>query len=113
VREPGSGTRETVDRMLAAAEVPAVRPLLELDANAAMRAAVIAGVGPGALSVLSVRAEITAGQLVEIKVTGVDLRRNLRAVWAQGRQLLGAAEQLLRVALHGAPASAARAGEST
>jgi DNA-binding transcriptional LysR family regulator len=99
VREPGSGTREAVQRLLTRAEAVAARPLMELDSNAAMRSAVIAGIGPAVLSAITVRAELADGQLVEVPVAGVDLRRSLRAVWPKGRGLVGAAAELLRVAL--------------
>ena len=99
VRELGSGTRETLDRMLEEADLRTARPLLELDSNAAARSAVIAGVAPAVLSAITVRSDISGGQVVEVAVAGVDLHRTLRAVWPEGRRLVGAAEELLRVAL--------------
>jgi DNA-binding transcriptional LysR family regulator len=69
-----------------------------LDANAAMRAAVVAGVGPAVLSVITVREELAEGRLLEVPVAGVDLRRRLRAVWPRGRRPTGAAEELLSIA---------------
>ncbi|GAA3438716.1 LysR family transcriptional regulator [Kutzneria kofuensis] len=97
VREPGSGTRETVDRLLDGLE-PA-KPLMVLDANAAMRSAVVAGAGPAVLSAVTVRDDLAEGRMVEIPVAGVDLHRRLRAVWPKGRRLVGAAEDLLRIAV--------------
>jgi DNA-binding transcriptional LysR family regulator len=99
VRELGSGTRETLDRMLEEADLRTARPLLELDSNAAARSAVIAGVAPAVLSAITVRSDISGGQVVEVAVAGVDLHRTLRAVWPEGRKLIGAAEELLRVAV--------------
>ncbi|MBR7830915.1 LysR family transcriptional regulator [Actinospica sp. MGRD01-02] len=99
VREPGSGTRETFERLLSGAGAEPVRPLMVLDANAAMRAAVADGAGPAVLSAVTVREDLAAGQVVEVPVAGVDLHRRLHAVWAEGRRLTGAANALLRIAL--------------
>lgn len=98
VREPGSGTRETVDRLLAGSGVEVVKPLMVLDANVAMRSAVLAGAGPAVLSAVTVRDDLAEGRMVEVPVDGVDLHRRLRAVWPKGRRLAGAAEELLRIA---------------
>jgi DNA-binding transcriptional LysR family regulator len=93
VREPGSGTRATVDRVLRGG----ARPLLELGSNEAVKGAVIAGAGPAILSVLAVQADLDVGRLVEVRVEGVDLSRRLSAVWARGRRLTDPARRLLRV----------------
>jgi DNA-binding transcriptional LysR family regulator len=100
VREPGSGTRETVDRLLAGSGVEVAKPLMVLDANVAMRSAVVAGAGagPAVLSAVTVRDDLAEGRMVEVPVDGVDLHRRLRAVWPKGRRLVGAAEELLRIA---------------
>lgn len=108
VREPGSGTRETFERALAAAGEKQTKALMELDANAAVRAAVAAGGGPAVLSALTVQDDLTARRLVEVPVAGVELSRRLRAVWAKGTRLSKPAEQLLRIAVR-----AGRAGENS
>lgn len=81
MREPGSGTREAFTAALvdAGCDEPAV--VAELGSTAAVREAVAAGLGPAALSELAVQAELTAGRLVNVKVSGVDLTRRFRAVW--------------------------------
>jgi DNA-binding transcriptional LysR family regulator len=108
VREPGSGTRETIERLLAGAGIEPARPLMVLDANAAVRAAVTDGAGPAVLSTVSVQEDLAAGRVVEVPVAGVDLHRRLHAVWAEDRQLSGAADALLRIALRtGSPMPAA------
>lgn len=97
VREPGSGTRDTLDRLLRDAGPSA--PLLELGSNEAIKGAVKAGAGPAVLSVLAVGDDLRAGTLVEVAVAGADLRRPICAVWRKGQRLGGAADSLLRVAL--------------
>lgn len=98
-REPGSGTRRTVAAALRRAGVTATRPALELGSATAVRSAVLAGDGPAVLSELAVAADLGANRLVEVAVTGVELRRTLRAVWPGGCRLTGPAAQLLAVAL--------------
>ena len=71
-REEGSGTRSALEGALAVASA------------AAVRASVVAGVAPGALSSLAVADDLALGRLVAVPVRGVDLRRRLRAVWAGG-----------------------------
>jgi DNA-binding transcriptional LysR family regulator len=98
VREAGSGTRLTLDRLLA--DDLAAKPLLELGSNEAVKGAVIAGAGPAVLSVLAVATELEAGRLVEIDVHGVTLTRRLVAVWPRGAQLTEPSRWLLRAATH-------------
>lgn len=96
VREPGSGTRTTLD--VALAQYERAEPLLELGSSAAIRTSVLAGVGPAALSSLSVADEIDSGRLHEISVRSLDLHRKLRAVWKSRKSLDGPAGTLLRLA---------------
>lgn len=97
VREQGSGTRDTLDRLLR--EAAPTAPLLELGSNEAVKGAVKAGAGPAVLSVLAVADDLRAGTLVEVAVDGADLRRPICAVWRKGQRLGGPAERLLRAAL--------------
>ena len=81
-REAGSGTRRYLEESLAAqvglARVP---PLAELSSTTAIKAAVAAGAGPAVLSSLAVAADLAAGTLCAVPVSGLDLHRTLRAVW--------------------------------
>lgn len=79
LREPGSGTRATVDRALA--DHSPVAPALEAGSNAAGLATAAAGSEPAVLSRLAVARWIERGELVAVPVTGVDLHREIRAVW--------------------------------
>jgi DNA-binding transcriptional LysR family regulator len=99
VRENGSGTRETLERVLSHAEVAPAKPLLVLDANAAMRAAVADGAGPAVMSMMTVRPDLEGGRLIEVPVTGMDLNRRLRAVWSSSRPLTDTEGRLLQIAV--------------
>ncbi len=98
LRESGSGTRQTLDRALYLAGHDRARPLVELGSTAAVRGAVIAGTGPSVLSELAVRGDIAEGRLTGVDVAGIDLTRDLRAVWPTGRRLVGPAAELVMVA---------------
>lgn len=96
VREPGSGTRVTLD--VAFTGLGQARPRLELGSNSAVKGAAQAGVAPAVLSGYAVEAELAAGRLVEVPLDGVDLARSLHAVWRRGRPLTGPAATLLGIA---------------
>ncbi len=98
VREPGSGTRSTLD--VALAEYPRAEPLLELGSAAAIRTSVLGGVGPAVLSTLAVGDQLERGELRAVAVEGLDLRRTLRAVWRPPRKLGGPAGQLVSAIVH-------------
>ncbi|MDA5147046.1 LysR family transcriptional regulator [Streptomyces sp. AD681] len=87
-REAGSGTREALAAALDAAVpgVPQAAPVLELAGTTAVKSAIAAGAGPGALSSLAVEDDLTLGRLCAAPVAGVALVRDLRAVWAGGTQ---------------------------
>ncbi|GFG50965.1 LysR family transcriptional regulator [Mycolicibacterium agri] len=96
-REPGSGTRHTLDVVLAEFERPA--PLLELGSGAAIRTSVLSGVGPAVLSTLPIADDVAEGDLKVVEVEGLDLQRTIRAVWRAPRTLDGPAAELLKLVL--------------
>jgi DNA-binding transcriptional LysR family regulator len=85
LREPESGTRRTYEQALMTAGLVPSPPLGVLSSTEALKAAVRAGVGASVLSRLAVAADLTAGRLIEVPVLGLNLRRDLRAVWLPGR----------------------------
>lgn len=95
-REPTSGTRTSLELALATF-APLAAPLLELSTSSGVRSAVAAGAGPAVLSDLAVRDDVAAGRLVQVPVRGIDLSRQLRAVWPVGQRVAGAAADLLRL----------------
>ncbi|MCX3061639.1 LysR family transcriptional regulator [Streptomyces beihaiensis] len=98
VREPGSGTRETLEKALRKYDGIAV-PVLELGSTAPLRSAAARGVAPAVLSALAVREDLESNRLVEVAVDpSVPLHRTLHAVWPKGRELPEPALHLLRVA---------------
>jgi len=84
LREPGSGTRESLLAALHAClgpDVSLVPPVLELPSVTAIRAAVLGGAGPTVLSRLSAADDLLLGRLRVIPVADIDLRRDIRAIW--------------------------------
>ena len=97
-REAGSGTRRFLEEALLRVGAGLAPPLAELSSTTAIKAAVAAGAGPAVLSSLAVAADIAAGTLRVVPVTGIDLNRTLMAVWPAGRPLTGPALDLYAVA---------------
>jgi len=95
-REPTSGTRTALEHALAGLG-PLAAPLLELSTSSGVRAAVAAGAGPAVLSDLAVSEDLAAGRLVQVPLRGVDLRRQLRAVWPVSQRPGGPARDLLAI----------------
>ncbi|MEO7587235.1 MAG: LysR family transcriptional regulator [Arachnia sp.] len=93
VREPGSGTRETLDRALHDRErEPAA---MELPSNAAVLSAAAAGAGPAVISGLAARGAITDGRLHRVPLSGQPLERELRAAWSVDTPLAHLAQQFV------------------
>jgi DNA-binding transcriptional LysR family regulator len=95
VREPGSGTREVLDAALA--PWGGTRTRLALGSSSAVLAAARAGDAPGVVSALVAAPEVASGRLVAVPTTGVDLHRELRAVWPADTTLGALSRRLLAI----------------
>jgi DNA-binding transcriptional LysR family regulator len=85
--EPGSDIRVSLAVALRRSlgdDTQQVSPVLELPSAAAMRAAVLVGAGPAAMSRLAVSDDLAVGRLRAITLSQLDLRRELRAIWVGG-----------------------------
>ncbi len=98
VREPGSGTRETLDDALAGRGL-ALADEMVMGSNSALRSAALSGLGPVVLSELALDPDVRAGRLVEVETTDLSLQRPLTAVWRRDEPLPEQAIALLKVAL--------------
>lgn len=104
VREPGSGTREALQEVLAG--FAAAEPVQALGSNAAVRVAVASGAGPAMLSRLALQAQLASGELLRVPFEGQGISRPLTAVWSGPQRLAGAASVLVAVAAaNGQPGS--------
>ncbi|MDR3411673.1 MAG: LysR family transcriptional regulator [Formivibrio sp.] len=80
MREPGSGTRQTLDQALSRQLFhPNVR--LVLEHTEAIKRAVESGLGIGCISRLALREAFRRGSLQPIEVPVLDLRRHFNFVW--------------------------------
>lgn len=87
-RELHSGIRDslaTALRQVLGEDMQQAAPVLELTSSAAMRAAVLAGAGPAAMSRLAVADDLAVGRLHAVHIPKLDLRRKFRAIWVGGR----------------------------
>jgi DNA-binding transcriptional LysR family regulator len=80
VREPGSGTRETLDQALRHHH-SALPIRLELEHTEAIKRAVEFGLGIGCISRLALREAFRRGSLVAIETPELDLRRHFHFLW--------------------------------
>jgi DNA-binding transcriptional LysR family regulator len=91
LREPGSGTRATIEEYLAAAGLHP--PTLTLGSNGAIREALAVGLGVTLLSLDAVGDELARGTLVEVRAPGTPLRRAWHLI-ARGDEPLAATAEL-------------------
>ncbi len=95
LREPGSGTRESLEAALEECNSSIPQPLLELGSNSAIKAAILDGAGAAVLSKLAVEIEIRDGRLSMVPLKGPMLKRHLRAIWLANNPLSELASSLL------------------
>ncbi len=93
VREPGSGTRNLMERFFEQAGV-APRYGLEIDSNETIKQAVMAGLGVAFISAHTVAAELADGRLVKLDVRGLPLVRTWYVMRRLDRRQLPAARAL-------------------
>lgn len=93
-REEGSGIRKTLEELLESHGLSA-NPYMELGSGEAIKQAVMADMGIGMLSTLSLRLELETQRLVVLDVQGLPIRRQWRVVHPRGKRLSRAAETFI------------------
>lgn len=93
-REAGSGTRQAVETLCAAAGVR-LGAHMEFDDAEAIKHGVISGLGVAYLSLHALRLELAAGELALLDVEGFPLRRRWYAAHREGKRLTNAAQAFL------------------
>ena len=91
IREPGSGTRMSMERVFAEHGVK-LASSMELASNETIKQAVMAGMGLSFLSLHTVGLELAAGKLVRLDVKGTPVTRDWHVVSRQGKRLSPLAE---------------------
>lgn len=85
VREPGSGTRQAVDRMLASRGL-SITPFMELGSVEALKQGVMAGLGVAVISQHSIPLELALHRLAIVNCESFPLRRPWYAVQMASRR---------------------------
>jgi DNA-binding transcriptional LysR family regulator len=93
VREPGSGTRNLMERFFAESKV-APRIGMEMASNETIKQAVMAGLGIAFLSAHTVSAELADGRLAMLDIAGLPVVRQWFIVRLARRRVMPAAEAL-------------------
>jgi len=86
VREPGSGTRISLDVYFAGVAGWAARPGTEMGSNETIKQAVMAGLGVALISAHTIAAELEDGRVAVLDVEGLPIRRQWRAVRLASRE---------------------------
>lgn len=94
VREPGSGTRLLMERMLAEHGVVPGR-LMEMASNETIKQAVMAGMGISFLSRHTIGLEVSVGRLAVLDVRETPVLRDWHVVYREGKRLLPVGEALV------------------
>ena len=97
-REQGSGTRGALEKFLADHGL-VFQAAMEMNKNEAIKQAVEAGLGLGVVSLHTVQAELTSGQLCVLDVRGFPLLRQWYLVQREGKRLSPAAQAFARFVL--------------
>lgn len=90
MREPGSGTRQAMERFFAEHGI-AIRHGMQMTRNEAIKQAVRAGLGLSVVSLHTIELELAAQKLVTLDVDGFPLERQWYLVYRRGKRLSPAA----------------------
>jgi DNA-binding transcriptional LysR family regulator len=96
LREPGSGTRAAVEDAYKRAGL-SMTPLMSVSHTEAIKRMLLSGQAIAYVSSLSVADEIARGDLVRLRVTGVDIKRSLHVVWLKGRSFAPSTEAFVKL----------------
>jgi DNA-binding transcriptional LysR family regulator len=94
IREPGSATRQVMERSLQAAGV-GVGATLELDHTEAIKQGVMAGLGVAFVSVFAVRGELETKRLHAVRLRGARIRRHFHVIQNDVRAISASARAFI------------------
>ncbi len=96
MREPGSGTREVVERALAQHGI-VVLPAMSLGSTEAIKRGVASGLGVAIISKLTLETEFKAGQLCPLALSDLTITRPLHLVRLRGKSEGPAVQAFVKV----------------
>lgn len=85
-REPGSGTRQIMEKYLHVQNIR-LSPKMELTSNEAVKQAVLAGLGYAVMPLIGIKKEVKQGELKIIPVQGFPLKSIWHIVWQKNKNL--------------------------
>lgn len=91
MREPGSGTRQAMERFFAKNRI-SIRHGMQMTRNEAIKQAVRAGLGLSVVSLHTLELELATGKLVILDVEGFPIQRQWHLVYRRGKRLSPAAQ---------------------
>jgi DNA-binding transcriptional LysR family regulator len=94
-REPGSGTRQAMERFIDRHHLK-VRKKLELTSNEAVKQAVIAGLGYSIMPLIGIKNELSNGTLKLIQVKGLPIKTTWQLIWLKAKKLSLVSSALLQ-----------------
>ncbi|MDP2039812.1 MAG: LysR family transcriptional regulator [Algoriphagus sp.] len=83
-REPGSGTRQTMEKFIRENKLP-VKKKMELTSNEAVKQSVIAGLGCSIMPLIGIKNELQNGQLQIIPVKEFPIKSVWNLIWLKGK----------------------------
>lgn len=95
LREPGSGTRDALFRLLAEKGLPTPMVRMELSSSESIKQAIVAGLGITVLSLHSLALEGTGGPIAVLDVQGFPIERHWYLAHSKGRKLSVVAQTFL------------------
>lgn len=95
-REPGSGTRQTMEKYIHRNNLP-VRKKMELTTNEAVKQAVIAGLGCSIMPLIGIKNELQNGELQIIPVKGFPIKSVWNLIWLKGKNHSPVAGSILSI----------------
>jgi DNA-binding transcriptional LysR family regulator len=101
MREPGSGTRQAMERFFAEHKV-SIRHGMQMTRNEAIKQAVRAGLGLSVVSVHTIELELATGKLVVLNVQGFPVQRQWHLVYRRAKRLSPAARAFREFVLNDA-----------
>lgn len=98
LREPGSGTREILERHLAARDLTAsdFAGVIELSSIPAIKACVAAGAGVSFLYRVAVEHELASGELTDVTPDDFAIEHDFALIWQRGSRYANGYRALLR-----------------
>lgn len=93
-REPGSGTRQAMERFIQKNRIATVKKI-ELTSNEAVKQAVLAGLGFSIMPLIGIKNELSSGDLKIIPVKGLPIATMWSLIWLMGKQHASVANAFL------------------